>query len=221
MLLLLGSAQAATHTVTLTSGGPSPTTVTVSRGDTVTFSNTDSGTHTITHNAGAWSYTATIPAGGKSTTPAFTASGSFGYDDTFGLALFPQHVNGFVKVVGVSPSPTRSPTASPRPTATHSASPVASATPSSTTSGIAITPGLGVGSLPPPPTSPPPNPSIAPPTLAPSASSTPLAIGYGDARALVQPSPHRYGLPALLALIGAVGVLSLLVRLLLSLKPAG
>jgi hypothetical protein len=36
----------------------------------------------------------------------------------------------------------------------------------------------------------------------------------------VQPSPHRYGLPALLATVAAGGVLSLLVRYLLALPEA-
>ena len=41
-------------------------------------------------------------------------------------------------------------------------------------------------------------------------------IAYGGKSGIVQGSPHRYGLPAALAVVGIVGVLSLLVRFLLA-----
>jgi hypothetical protein len=44
-------------------------------------------------------------------------------------------------------------------------------------------------------------------------------VRYGDQRALVQGSPHRYGLPVLLGLVGIGGVGSLLLRLLLAMAP--
>jgi hypothetical protein len=58
------------------------------------------------------------------------------------------------------------------------------------------------------------------PSVTPSSPTPAPDLRYGDPRALVQSSPHRYGLPALLAGVGIGGVLSLLVRVLLAL-PEG
>lgn len=211
LLLLPGSAQAANHTVTLTSNGPSPASITIARGDSITFSNTDSVSHTITHTSGAWSYSATIPAGRTATTPAFSSAGTFGYDDSFAFALFVQHAHGSITVTAPKPRPTTPPpTASPRPTATRSP------TPSPSSSPVPLSPAI-VDTLPPPSPTAGPTPSIAPPPVI-TYSPTPgqVSVAYGSQRSLVQSSPQRYGLPALLALVGALGVLSLIVRLLLS-----
>jgi hypothetical protein len=65
-----------------------------------------------------------------------------------------------------------------------------------------------------------PTPVQVQPTPA-SPSPTPsLNLLYGEPRALTQSSPHRYGLPAVLAGLAIGGVLSLLGRYLLSL-PEG
>jgi hypothetical protein len=89
-------------------------------------------------------------------------------------------------------------------------------------SGTALAPGLGTGILmtgtPSPGTG--PQPDIAPPlpntTANPAAGTTgtPL-VNYAD-RPLTQGSTHRYGLPALLAVLALTGVGSLLVRFLLA-----
>lgn len=223
LALVQTGAQAATHAVTLTSNGPSPQTVTINRGDTVTFANADSVNHTITHNAGAWSYQATIRPGASSTTPAFRTAGQYGYSDQFFVLLVRQQVDGFVSVRAPAPSPTPSPTKSRTPSPTPSPTPTKSPTPQPTTpsptpsaspSGIAI--GPGIGGLPSLTPSGGPTPNVAPPE---TSSAAPGVVAYGPKSELAQSSAHRFGLPVLLALLGVVGALSLLVRLLLA-EPA-
>jgi plastocyanin len=215
LLVLAVSAQAATVVVTLSSDGPNPASVTIKRGDTVTFRNTDNVSHRIRRNAGAWSYDRQIPAGGSAVTPQFAAAGGFGYEDSFTIALLPQTVNGSITVIAPKPTATRSPTPSPRPSTTRSptASPSPSGTPSATPSGLAITPPIGIATIPPTTA---PMPNLAPP-MPTSPVTTTAPVSYGSKADLVQSSPHRYGLPMALALLLAIGVLSLIARLLLSL----
>lgn len=217
---LVAPASAATATVTLNGNGPTPQAITINRGDTVRFVNQDNGSHTITSNAGAWSYSATIAAGASATTPAFAAAGQFGYRDSFFIAVVQQNVNGTISVRAPSPSPTpsatRSPTPAPKPSATRSPTPAAtpSASASATPSGMAIIPGIdGVPTLAPTAG---PTPDVAPPE---TALPTPTVVAYGPKSAIVQSSPHSFGLPVLLALLAAVGTLSLIVRVLLA-QPA-
>lgn len=217
VLVHVPGASAATRTVTLGSNGPTPQTITINRGDRVSFVNSDNGNHTITSNAGAWSFRATIPPGEQRTTPAFTSAGRFGYSDVYFIAVVQQSVDGVIEVRAPAPSPTARPTASrtpspsPKPTASRTPSP--SPTPSA--SGVAIGPGLVLGTVPPLATPTGPAPDVAPlETL--TSAATPTTIAYGHKSEIVQGSPHRYGLPVLLALLAAVGVLSLLVRLLLA-----
>jgi len=223
LLVRVPGAGAATKTVSLGSNGPTPQTITINRGDRVSFVNNDNGSHTITSNAGGWSFRATIQPGARATTPAFTTAGRFGYSDVFFITVVQQSVNGFIEVKATAPSPTPKPTASrtpspsAKPSATKSPTPRPSATPSS--SGVAIGPGLVLGTVPPLVVPSGPAPNVAPPeTLGTSTPATTLA--YGPKSAIVQSSSHRYGLPVLLALLAVVGVLSLLVRLLLA-EPAG
>jgi hypothetical protein len=228
LLLVAGPAHAATPTVTLSQQGPSPATITVAQGQTVTFVNNDSVPHRVRHTSGAWTFDKSIPANKSVTTPPF-AAGTFGYSDDFATVVLgvPRSVSGSVVVPKTAPSPspsaTRRPTpapsrsAAPRPSV--SASPAASATPLPTQSGTAVLPGLGTGVLPTPVATPltGPAPQVAP-GVSPNPSSTPAvaSIRYGGKDGLVQPSSHRYGLPAALAVVGIVGVVSLLVRLLLA-----
>jgi hypothetical protein len=223
-------AAAATRTVTLTSSGPSPQSVTIATGDRISFVNSDSGSHTISSNAGAWSFRATIRPGASATTPAFSTAGHFGYSDVYFITVVQQNVDGSIDVKAAPPSPTpkptttRSPTPQPSSSPTRTASPrpssaaSTSASPAATASGLAIGPGIRLGV---PPTG---APSGLPPQVAPSetylATSPPGSVAYGPTSQIVQSSAHRFGLPVLLALLAAVGVLSLLVRLLLAEPPA-
>ena len=59
---------------------------------------------------------------------------------------------------------------------------------------------------------------MADPLASPALTSAAPGVVYAD-RPLVQGSPHKYGLPAALAVVGITGVVSLLVRLLLA-EPA-
>jgi hypothetical protein len=209
-------AEAATRTVNLTNDGPLPKTLTVKPGDHVVFLNDDTVPHQVT-SQGGWQYDSgpIPPSQSSAETPALTAPGTYRYSDVRGIVILPTTFAGALVVPKPapkpSPSPSRTPTSSPTgpppsPTTTPSASP--SATPSATP-----TPTGG-----PTPTSTAtahPVPSVTPSTPAPTPD-----LRYGDPQALVQSSPHRYGLPALLAGVGVGGVLSLLVRVLLAL-PEG
>lgn len=233
VLLSVTPAQASIRTVTLSNTGPSPASLTIAKGDVVRFFNNDTVTHTVSRSAGSWAFKATIAAGQAATTKAFTASGTYGYTDAYTFLALNQSQPGTITVPAASASPTPSATrpATPRPTAPRtttpspSARPTAGATPTPvpTGSGLAIGPGLGVGQLPSlqPSATSVPTPDVAPPGATDSASPVPASgPTYADGH-LVQSSPHRYGLPAALAAVGVVGVLSLLVRLLLALTARG
>lgn len=212
-------ARAATATVTLTDQGPSPATVTIKAGDSVRFVNNGSSTHTVTSNEG-WTYSKQIPAGGNATTPAFPKAGTYSYDDTWTLIAVPQQAAGSIDVKKVaappSPKPSKTATRSPSPAATPSASPSLSPVPTAS----ANAPGLGGVTLPTP--TPQPSSSVpAPEVASPQPSATLLAEpAYGGKDGLVQSSPHRFGLPAALAVVAIVGTVSLLLRYLLSLPEA-
>lgn len=227
-LSLVSPAAAATKTVTLSNQGPSPTSLTVAAGDTVRFVNSDSVSHTVARTSGAWTFTRQIAAGASATTAAFTKPGTYAYSDSFTLVAVPQTRNGSIVVpVPPSPSPRPSASATPKPSAPPSpsvrptASPTASPTtpaPTASASGVAIAPGITIGGIAPsasPAASAVPGPDIASPQPGRSASPA-TTVAYGGKSGIVQSSPHRYGLPALLALVGIVGVLSLLVRFLLA-----
>ena len=229
-------AAAATATVTLGPQGPSPATVTVARGDTVRFVNSDSVTHTLTHTSGPWSFTATVAAGGHQDTPAFTASGTFSYSDrrnfvvsttASGSVVVP--ANGPAPAPSPRPSGTPKPTPTPKPAVTRTPPPPgatpppgASSTPGATSTPAAlpsasVSPGSG-----PAPTALPPvagTGQTGAPGPAASPSGTPApSVSYAQ-RGLTQGSSHRYGLPAALAVVAITGLASLLLRLLLA-EPA-
>jgi plastocyanin len=223
-------ARAAVPTVTLSAQGPSPARIDVSKGAQVTFVNSDGFAHTV-QRTGANAFTLTIPAGGSARTPVLSTVGSFAYTDAHFVVSDP----GTIVVTATAPSPTAS--ASPRPSPTRSTSPAPAATPKPPAAaapgatpgappptaqpGTAVLPGFGPGLVPTPRATagpPGPAPALAPPvtgTAAPGTAAGP-DIAYGGKAGLVQHSAHRYGLPALLSLVGIVGVLSLLVRFLLA-----
>jgi plastocyanin len=228
-LVLAAPAQAAVSKVSLTASGPSPATVTVKAGDTVAFTNTDTVTHTLQSTSGNWKLAATR-VGPKSTkSVAFAKSGTFDYSDTYAnfLGLSQSTAGHVVVLASPPPSPTPRATTSPRPVASPTARPIVSASPSAvpTASGFAVPPPITGGVIPTPSatSSAGPVPQVASPGATPdSPSTTPVAhVDYASPRGIVQGSSHGFGLPAALAVVGVVGVASLLVRLLMSAPEAG
>lgn len=229
-LALAGRAAAGSRTVTLTGSGPSPASVTVNRGDKVVFFNNDNVNHTVSDNAGPWAFRATIRPGGSAVTPAFSQAGHYGYTDTWFVALVERDADGAIEVRAPAPSPSRPPTATPKPSPTKP-KPSATASPSSSpratpsaeqspegSSTPTPAPSLTLGAL--PTVTPPPATTGPPPTVATLAPSPTQAVAYGPKSDIAQSSAHRYGLPVLLALMAAAGVLSLLLRFLLA-QPSG
>jgi plastocyanin len=222
LLLAAAPADASIRTVVLDATGPTPSTLTIAKGDIVNFFNNDSVNHKITHTVGSWTFTADIKANTGVATKPFTASGTYKYDDDFVIVAVPRKVEGTIVVQASTPSPSPSPTRAPtpRPTTSPTARPTvgpsatASPTPGPTGSGTAIGPGIGPGSTP----SATPSPTGPPPSLASPGASPVPGVSYSG-RGLIQGSPHGWGLPVVLALVGIAGVVSLLVRLLLA-EPA-
>lgn len=222
-VVALGSpAQAETKVVTLGQQGPAPQIVDIKVGDAVRFTNSDDVAHTVASSGGGWSFSRTIAAGASATTPVFTRACVCTYTDDHTVVVVPQQDTGTVRVAASTPSPsptrpTPRPTTSPapRPSPSSSTAPSASPTPAPTQSGVALGPGLDPGVLPTagPTATPGPRPDLA----GPSPSVAPVAgPAYAGKDGIVQGSPHRYGLPAALAVVAVVGVVSLLVRLLLA-----
>ena len=229
VLLTPGIAQASVSKVSLTQNGPSPSTVTIKVGDTVAFTNTDSVTHTLRSTSSNWTFSATVAAKAtKSVT--FPKPGTFDYSDTYNNILgLPQTAAGHVVVPKPQPSPTpsASPSSRPQPSATATARPYGSASPSAvpTSSGVALPPPIIGGGVPTPSATPSvgPVPQVAPGGVRPtSVSTSPAAqVEYANPHEIVQGSAHGFGLPAALAVVAAVGVVTLLVRILLAAPEAG
>lgn len=213
-------AAAATRTVRLTNDGPVPASLTVKAGDRVVFVNDDAVPHQVRSQDG-WQYdSGPLPPGRTSSpTPALTAPGSYRYVDLRGIVFLPQTFGG--RIVVPNPKPKPSPRPTPRPTPSERPQPDPTETPSPAASPATPSPSPTLTPSVTPTASPTPSapfPTMTPPTAPPP---TPVRdLRYGDPQALVQPSPHRYGLPALVAGIAIGGVLSLLARYLLSL-PEG
>lgn len=215
--LAVTGAAAANKSVSLTATGPKPALVTIVSGQQVVFVNNDTVPHEV-RSQGAWQFdSGPLPPGRSSSpTPKLTAPGTYTYSDLRGIVVLPQTFTGRIVVPRPKPNPTptpkssRSPAASPRPSPTLApSSPTASPSPAPV-----VTPPCCKNPVP----SPTNNVTAAP---TPTASPTPIPdIRYGDPRALAQHSPHRFGLPVLIGIVAAGGVLSLLVRYLLSL-PEG
>jgi plastocyanin len=208
LTVLVAPGHGVTRDVSLTADGPKPRSLTLKPGDRVQFVNNDSVPHQVASRSG-WQYNSGPLPPGRITqeSPPLTAPGTYTYDDIRGLFFAFEG-----RLVVPKPAPSPSPTLSPRPSPTR-ASPVPSATSSPTPSPTPVTPTPSAT-----------RPSAVPvPTAAPTRPAPRPApeVRYGVQQALVQSSPHRYGLPTLIALVCVVGVLSLLLRYLLFLAPAG
>jgi plastocyanin len=217
---------AKTITISLTADGPKPANVTAAIGDTIQFKNDDS---TFVHDVGNKSTnwptangsfdSGPLPPGATYPVGKLTKAGTYLYEgknlDSFsGQVVVPS---------ATGPVPTKSPTA--KPAASRTPAPQQSTTASPSPTG-------GTGNIGPPPLAggiiPPPSPlgggSVPAPNVAPTLAGEELptvepsgpvvAIGHG--RLPEPPTGRKYGLPAALAAVGAVGVASLLVRLLLA-----
>jgi plastocyanin len=219
---LVPQAQAKIRTVQLTNDGPSPAGLTLRAGDVVRFVNADNVPHQV-RSQGGWQYdSGPIPPGQTSSaTPRLTAPGTYRYSDVRSIVILPRTFTGSLTVPAPTPapSPTTGPTATPtpKPTPVRTSSPAPSATSSPTSSATSPAPSAPPTVRPTPvqTTSAQPVPSPSRPSPTPS-----LNLLYGEPSGLVQSSPHRYGLPALVAGVAIGGVLSLLGRYLLSL-PEG
>ena len=219
LTVLVPSASAATKTVRLTNDGPVPASLVLKAGDKVVFTNDDNVPHQV-RSQGGWQYdSGPIPPGQTSaTTPVLTAPGSYKYSDQRGIVVLPRTFVGELVVPAPKPTPTPTHSPSPRPSPSPSASP-----PSSPTLSPAPSPTASPTPSPTPVVTPSatPSPSALVLPTPPSVTLTPAPdVRYGAAQGLVQSSPHRYGLPALVAGVALGGVLSLLARFLLAL-PEG
>lgn len=217
-------------TVDITASGPKPALVTAAAGDTVVFHNADlTFVHQVRSESTNWSFnTGPLPPGATSVAVKLGGAGDYLYMGA--------NLDSFHGKVVVPAAPGASPAASPRATSASSPAPAASSAASSAATTPSASPaasptgGTGVVALPPlsggtlgQPSPPPgttlPAPAVAP-TLAgedPVASGSPqpvVAVGLG--RLPEPPTGRRYGLPSTLAAVVALGVGSLLVRLLLA-----
>jgi plastocyanin len=226
VVLVAAPASAAVTKVSLTSSGPSPATVTIRAGDTVAFTNTDTVSHTLKSTSSNWTLKATTVAAKTTKSLLFSKPGTFDYSDSYQILVgIPQTSAGHVvvpKSASASPTPRATASRTPAPTSAPTRPPVATPTPSATVTpgaGVAVPPPINGGVIPSPGASPSlgPAPQVAPPGTSPvPVTPAPVVdVAYGDHRAIVQGSAHRFGLPAVLALVAAVGVLTLLGRVLL------
>lgn len=220
-VLVAPPAHAETRTVTLTSNGPVPARLVLAAGDRVRFYNGDTVQHRVTSGSG-WRFDsgALAPNTYSANTALFSAPGTYRYTDARSLLLTVATFSGSLVLPAPPPSPSPTRSASPRPTARPSTSPAPS--PATSATGTPVLPVVPTGfptASPLPSTSPLEQPTVVTPSGSPLPSPAPN-IRYGDPQALVQSSPHRYGLPVLIGLVGIAGVASLLLRLLLSISPA-
>jgi plastocyanin len=227
-LLGIAPASAAPRTIliSLTANGPKPASVTAAVGDSVVFRNDDQTfVHQVSSASANWSFDSPplapgqeFPAG-KLAKPGDYIYRGANLDSFTGKVVVPGSTTATA-----APSPSRSstPTRSPAPGAT-SAAPTPSPTGGSGQVGPPPLAGGfgGVGTPAPPAASPgAPAPNVAPtlpgeePVATPQSSAVAVPIGSG--RLPEPPTGRRYGLPAALAAVAAVGVGSLLVRLLLA-----
>ncbi len=213
-------AHAATRTVTLAANGPIPARLVLDPGDRVQFVNGDNVQHRVTSGKG-WTFDSGVlsPGDRSKLTPALPA-GTYAYTDTRSLVVSLQTFPGSLVVKAGAPSPTPSRSPAPAPPPRPSTAPTPAVVPTPPPGGTAVPSAFPTAVV--LPTASAPAPAELPTVVAPSAAptATPSPILYGDATALVQHSPHRYGLPVVLGMVAIAGVASLLVRLLLSMAPA-
>jgi plastocyanin len=243
----LASAQASRVTITLTAEGPQPAVVEVPQGGTVVFVNDDTEQHRITSTDGegstSWELDRTLAAKdgemrSSTETPAFGAAGRYYFSDARGVLGLGPSRKGEIKVSpplgasdgagcagGAPPAPGSPPPATggtgrtgplPLTGGFGSFGTTPQAIPGLDPLAPAIAPPLA---LPPGtplvPGSPVPTPGLSAPQIAAPALPLPLPIGSLPGVA----TDRSYGLPAALALVSIVGVVSLLVRALLA-EPA-
>ena len=232
-LLLASPASAArTITISITAAGPKPASLTAAVGDTIVFQNDDM---TFIHQARAaspnWEFnTGPLAPGARVTAGKLSKPGTYLYeganlDDFTGKVVVP------APTTGASPAPAGSPTttsgggSSPKPGSSDAPSASPSSTGGSGDADAPSLPGFGSGGF--------PLPSAVPGGPAPAIAPVLPGVQPSDAAALpgtpgITASPGRlpgssaaraYGLPVALATVGAVGVGSLIVRLLLA-QPA-
>lgn len=238
-LALVPAAHAVERVVTLTDGGVDPAVLTVSPGDTVRFAVQSKPADRVRSTSGNWSFdscpVSLLGCPGSYTVPgALTAPGTYTFSATSGMKVRSGSV-----VVTPPPPPPAAPPAPPADAAPKPGPAGAAGAPPPTggTGRTALPPlpgGFGPVQQPggPVPGGFAPAPTLALPLL-PEAAAGPLPAtaplpGLGPLTNLAvagdlpgQPTMRRYGLPAALAAVLAAGVLSLLLRLLLSEPTAG
>ncbi|GAC1441816.1 MAG: hypothetical protein NVSMB55_10600 [Mycobacteriales bacterium] len=235
-LPLLAAAPASagrTVTVSITANGTKPASATAAVGDTVTFVNDDpTFVHQVANKSPNWRFNSQpLTPGQHYTTPALTTPGTYDYqgvnlDSFVGRVVVPAST-----APAAAPAPTKSSAAAPSgqprsPVPSPSASAAGSPSPPGGTAVVAPPPlAGGFGAL---TVSPAPGAGALPPALAPNVAPTPVgqdvgspapsgsAIAIGTGRLPEPPTGRRYGLPAAVAAVAAVGVASLLIRLLLA-----
>ncbi|MEO6204422.1 MAG: hypothetical protein ABIO67_03435 [Mycobacteriales bacterium] len=226
-LLLAAPASAArTITISITADGPKPASITAAVGDTIEFRNDDA---TFIHQARSasdnWKFdTRPLAPGAKATAGKLSKPGTYLYEGA-NLDSF----TGKVVVPAPQPPPPAPAPASSKPASGGSTPPPAtspSPSPSSTGgSGAAGAPslgGFGPGGLPLPTATPGgPAPDVAPvlPGEVPTAAPGTPGITASPGRLPEASVARAYGLPVALATVAAVGVASLILRLLLA-QPA-
>jgi plastocyanin len=109
--LVGGTALAADQAVTIAGLAFSPASVTVSAGDTVTWTNNDQQTHTATADDASWN-SGNIAGGGGTKSVTFTTAGTFPYH----CAIHPA-MTGSVTVTAAAPAPSAGATTPPTDTA--------------------------------------------------------------------------------------------------------
>jgi plastocyanin len=224
---------ARTVTISLTATGPKPATAIAGVGDTVTFTNDDATfVHEVANKSPNWTFDSRPLAPGQSfTTGPLSKPGDYDYQGV-NLDSFTGRVSVPAAATSVppsapapSPAPSSGSSATPKP-ATSGGAAGGSPSPSSSPAPAGLVPppyaggfgALGASGSPAPGSSAPP-PAVAPvlpgaESAGPAPGGAGLAVGRGR---LPEPATgRRYGLPAALAAIGALGVASLLGRLLLA-----
>ena len=199
-LLLVGMASpaiaspaAAARAVTIQNFAFSPPTITVSVGDTITWTNQDPTQHSAKANGGSFDTGALSQGSAK--TISFTVAGTF----TYACAFHPSTMSGTVSVAAATPPPTVAPTPvptvrtaqpTPVPTVAPTAQPTLAPTPQPTVATTA-------------PATPPPATAAATSTV--PATTAPVTIASPATTASATP-PSDAGGPGPLIIGGAVAI---------------
>lgn len=141
----VGPARAADATVKITDNGYDPTSLTVTAGSVVTWTNTGTSIHTVTSNAGT--FDSGDIAAGEAFGNLFDTAGTYPYHDDHNPAL----ITGTVIVTAAAPTPT--PNGTPQPTPPpgtlppdfKTPVPIVTAEPSQTAAPTPVASSVGVG----------------------------------------------------------------------------